>query len=203
MKRLTLGFLCCLMIQNVFADRAGNTLWDKLSNIQTMTATFSQHIYAKKREIAENSGTMAFVRPGRFRWETQQPMEQILIADGKKIWIYDVDLEQVTVKKQTESMEAAAALFLSDDKSRLLSDFYVEFKHEGKAEIFTLKAHAKQANIQRITLRFDAVCLASMDLYDQLGQHTAVRFYKAKINTPLSEKLFQFTPPVGVDVVEQ
>jgi len=203
MKRVLLGFVCCLVVQGAFSDTMSDVLWDKLSHIHTMTASFSQHIYAKKRELSQSSGNMAFVRPSQFRWETKKPMEQLLIADGKKIWMYDVDLEQVTVKQQTESMGAAAGLFLSDDKSHLLHDFHVEFEHEGKIEIFKLKARAKQANIQRVILRFEGEYLESMDLYDQLGQRTAVRFNKAKMNTVLSGKLFQFTPPAGVDVVEQ
>lgn len=203
MKRLFLGFICFFIIQPVFSDTINDVLWDKLSHIHTMTASFSQHIYAKKRKLSQSSGNMAFVRPSQFRWETKNPMEQLLIADGKKIWVYDVDLEQVTVKQQTESMGAAAGLFLSDDKSHLLHDFYVESEHEGHVEIFKLKARAKQANIQRVTLRFDGEYLESMDLYDQLGQRTTVHFNKAKMNTTLSEKLFQFTPPAGVDVVEQ
>jgi len=100
-------------------------------------------------------------------------------------------------------MGAAAGLFLSDDKSRLAHDFQVQSEQQGKEEFFKLKAHAKQANIQRMTLRFKGARLESMDLYDQLGQHTVVRFSQVNVNMALSEKLFQFSPPAGVDVVEQ
>lgn len=203
MKRVLLSVICFIVIQSTHANTASDILWRKLSDIHTMKASFSQHIYAKKRELSQSFGHMAFVRPNQFRWETQKPMEQLLIADGKKIWMYDVDLEQVTVKQQTESMGAAAGLFLSEDKSRLLHDFYVALEREGQAEIFTLKARAKEANIQRIMLCFDGEYLERMDLYDQLGQHTVVRFKKAKNNTVLSNQLFHFKPPTGVDVVEQ
>ena len=203
MRHALLGFVCLLVAQSVCADSESDALWNKLSAIKSMQASFSQKIYAKKRELSQSSGDMAFVRPSQFRWNTQEPMEQLLIADGKKIWMYDVLLEQVTVKHQTESMGAAAGLFLSNDKSRLAHDFHVKSEHEGRAEIFTLKARAKQANIERMTLRFDDTHLESMDLYDQLGQHTVVRFNQAKMNIELPESLFQFTPPAGVDVVEQ
>jgi|TARA_R110000868_G_scaffold334215_1_gene594898 outer membrane lipoprotein carrier protein len=201
--RVIVGLLCFLIVHNSCAAEMSDLLWDKLSHIHAMTASFSQYVYAKKRVIAQSSGHMAFVRPRQFRWETIKPMEQLLIADGQKIWIYDVDLEQVTVKPQTESMGAAAGLFLSEDKSQVVSDFHVESEHEGKLEIFKLKARGKQANIQRVILRFEGDYLASMDLYDQLGQRTAVRFTQAKINSILPKNLFQFTPPGGVDVVEQ
>ncbi|MDF1683568.1 MAG: outer membrane lipoprotein chaperone LolA [Legionellaceae bacterium] len=202
-SRVALGFVCFFMLQNAYAGEVSDILWGKLSHIHAMTASFSQQIYAKKRSLSQSSGSMAFVRPRQFRWETKKPLEQLLIADGQKIWMYDVDLEQVTVKPQTESMGAAAGLFLSENKSHLVSDFSVESERDGKLEIFKLKARGKQANIQRVILRFDGDYLASMDLYDQLGQRTVVRFDKAKMNLVLPENLFQFTPPVGVDVVEQ
>ncbi|MDF1827419.1 MAG: outer membrane lipoprotein chaperone LolA [Legionellaceae bacterium] len=203
MKRVILGLCYFLMLQNAYADEISDILWGKLSHIRAMKASFSQQIYAKQRVLTQSSGHMAFVRPRQFRWETTQPMEQLLIADGKKIWMYDVDLEQVTVKPQTESMGAAAGLFLSEKKANLTSDFLVNSEHDGQQDVFILKARGKQANIQRMVLRFAGDVLDSMDLYDQLGQRTAVRFNQAKINVVLPGHLFQFTPPAGVDVVQQ
>lgn len=203
MKQALLSFICFCAAQCAYADTMSDALWDKLSAIKSMQASFSQKIYAKNRELSQSSGDMAFVRPEQFRWQTKKPMEQLLIADGSKIWIYDVLLEQVTVKQQTESMGAAAGLFLSNDKSRLTHDFQVKSEDQGRTEIFKLKALEKQANIQNMTLRFEGARLESMDLYDQLGQHTAVVFSQVNINMVLSDKLFQFTPPTGVDVVEQ
>jgi len=203
MKLVISGFLCMLMIQSVYADVVSHVLWDKLSHIHAMTASFSQCMYVNKREISQSFGTMVFVRPNQFRWATKKPMEQLLIADGKKIWMYDVDLEQVTVKQQTASMGAAVGLFLSDDKSRFLHDFDVKSDIRDTIEVFQLQAHAKQANIQRITLSFQGEYLVSMELYDQLGQHTVIRFSKIEINKKLSQSLFQFIPPKDVDVVEQ
>lgn len=201
--RVIVGFFCFFMLQNAFAGGASDLLWDKLNYIHSMTASFEQKTYAKKRAIAQSSGDMAFVRPRQFRWQTKEPMEQLLIADGQKIWMYDVELEQVTVKPQTELMGAVAGLFLSEDKSHLVSDFDVESKRDGKLELFKLKARGKHVNIQRFILRFKDDYLESMDLYDQLGQRTAIRFSQAKTNVNLPENLFQFTPPEGVDVVEQ
>lgn len=205
MIRMILGVLCLLITQNIHANDANvhDLLWNKLIYIKAMQASFSQQIYAKQRVITQSSGNMAFVRPRQFRWETKEPMEQLLVADGKKIWMYDVDLEQVTVRPQTESMGAAAGLFLSDNKADFISDFSVKSERNGKQDVFTLKARGKQANIQRMILRFAGDALESMDLYDQLGQRTAVRFNQAKINVVLPEHLFQFTPPEGVDMVQQ
>ncbi len=130
-------------------------------------------------------------------------MAQLLVVDGKKIWLYDVDLEQVTVKPQKDAMGAAAGLFLDGSKQQLANDFAVTQNQEGALDIFELQATAKNANIQKMILRFDGKTLQSMDLYDQLGQVTAVTFKHIETNPTLSAKLFRFSPPAGVDVVEQ
>ncbi|MCH9755676.1 MAG: outer membrane lipoprotein chaperone LolA [Gammaproteobacteria bacterium] len=186
-----------------WSDSASDLLWDKLTHISSMSASFTQKINAKTREISKSAGTMAFERPGHFRWQTKTPMKQLLVADGEKFWLYDVDLEQVTVRPQTEVMGAAAGLFLGDSRARFVHDFKVTEVHEDKMDVFKLQATAKQANIQRMALWFEGTQLKRMDLYDQLGQRTAIHFKKVKNNVALSPKLFRFSPPAGVDVVEQ
>ena len=85
---------------SAFCQAPGDLLQTKLNDIRTMTATFKQTVKAKHRVVSRSSGTMALQRPGRFRWQTVQPMTQLMVADGQQIWVYDKDLEQVTVKKQ-------------------------------------------------------------------------------------------------------
>src|SRR3990167_5239597 len=85
-------------------EDAGDLLQKKLNTLQSMRANFTQVIYVKQREISHSDGNMALQRPGHFRWQTKNPMAQIIVADGKKIWIYDVDLEQVTVKDQNKNL---------------------------------------------------------------------------------------------------
>jgi outer membrane lipoprotein carrier protein len=203
MTRFLTFVVTALLMHGAQAESVGDVLWDKLGAIHAMKASFTQRMYSKKRELSKSSGEMAFERPGHFRWQTKEPMAQILVADGTKVWLYDVLLEQVTVKPQTETMGAAAGLFLNDDKARFVHDFEVEQQEKNKQLIFDLHARSKQANIQRMTLRFKQDALASMDLYDQLGQRTVVAFEEVNINPTLSENLFRFTPPPGVDVVEQ
>lgn len=202
-KNWFLGFLMLATANIAFAETPGDRLWEKLAAIRTMDASFTQKVFAKKREISASSGTMAFERPGHFRWETKKPMEQLLVADGKKFWLYDIDLEQVTVKPQAEIMGAAAGLFLGDNRAQLTKDFEVTQVEEKQRSVFDLRALSKEANIQRMVLRFDEAILHSMDLYDQLGQRTVIAFQKVQQNETLSPKLFRFSPPKGVDVVEQ
>ena len=202
-KKACLGLFVWSITTLAWGETAGEVLWDKLGHISSMHASFTQKVTVKKRELSQSSGTMAFKRPGHFRWQTKAPMEQLLVADGQKFWLYDIELEQVTVRPQQEMMGAAAGLFLGDDSTRFFQDFNVTEAHEDKTDVFKLEAIAKQANIQRMTLRFEAAKLVSMDLYDQLGQRTAIVFKQVQTNAKLSPNLFRFSPPAGVDVVEQ
>lgn len=82
-------------------------LQKKLNEMHTMKAYFSQVVRAKNRTVSRSSGTMALLRPGKFRWETTKPMKQVVIADGKQLWIYEAALEQVTVSKQAKFVGGA------------------------------------------------------------------------------------------------
>jgi outer membrane lipoprotein carrier protein len=202
MKKLFLIALFCFS-SAVFSETPGELLQAKLNAIKTMTANFSQVVKAKKREVSRSSGTMALQRPGRFRWQTIDPMEQLVIADGSKMWVYDVDLEQVTVKKQNKGLGGTAALFLSGYDDTVTHDFEVTQKVSGNVITFDLKSKLPKENFQQIKIIFTANNLTGLELHDQLGQITTVKLAKIKANPTLAAKLFQFKPPKGVDVVRQ
>lgn len=196
---LTVLALC----QPTWADAPSDALKSKLNAMRTMSANFTQIVKAKKHEVSRSTGTMAIARPGHFRWQTKEPMEQLVIADGKNMWIYDVDLEQVTVKKQGKGLGGTAALFLSGYDDDLTRDFSVSQKSNGKSQIFSLTAKKQKESFQNIKLVFTNDALTGLELHDQLGQVTYVTLNQIKTNPKLQSKLFQFTPPKGVDVVEQ
>lgn len=187
----------------LFSQTPAELLQEKLNAIQTMTAHFSQVVKAKKRQVSQSSGTMALQRPGKFRWQTIDPMEQLVVADGKKMWVYDVDLEQVTVKKQAKGLGGTAALFLSGYDDTVTRDFNVTQKTAGKVITFDLKSKSAKENFQQIKLVFTQDNLTGLELHDQLGQITTVKLNQIKSNPKLSVKLFQFKPPKGVDLVQQ
>jgi outer membrane lipoprotein carrier protein len=175
----------------------------KWQAIRTMQANFDQVIYAKNRQISKGSGKMALWRPAHFRWETQAPMSQLVLADGKRLWVYDVDLEQVTVRNQAQNTEASAGLFLSDDKTNLLQLFNISVKQQGKQEEFVLDAKSSRSDFKRVKFQFEGSQLLGLELFDPLGQRTQIHFKHIKTNAIVSAKLFQFTPPTGVDVVNE
>ena len=202
MKKIILSLLLAFS-GSVLSQTSGELLQTKLNAIRSMTADFKQVVKAKQREVSRSSGTMALERPGRFRWQTKQPMEQLVVADGKKMWVYDVDLEQVTVKKQEKGLGGTAALFLSGYDDTVTRDLDVTQKNEGKTITFDLKSKSAKANFQRIKLVFTADNLTGLELHDQLGQTTTVKLNQIKSNPKLTAKLFQFKPPKGVDIVKQ
>jgi outer membrane lipoprotein carrier protein len=187
----------------LFSQTPGELVQNKLNAIRSMTANFIQIVKAKQREVSRSSGTMALERPGRFRWQTKEPMEQLVVADGQKMWVYDVDLEQVTVKKQDKGLGGTAALFLSGYNDTVTRDFDVTQQSKGTVITFDLKSKSSKANFQRIKLIFTQDNLTGLELHDQLGQITSVKLIQIKSNPKLATQLFQFKPPKGVDIVKQ
>lgn len=204
MKKRNIFFFLLLWTTSVFAEPASLLLQKKLISIQSMRAEFVQKVYAKSREISASSGEMALKRPGLFLWKTEKPMSQKIIADGKQLWVYDVDLEQVTVSPQQKKIGPTAALFLSDRELEIARDFEVQLQQAfNKQIVFDLKSKSARANIRRMILHFTQNQLTQMTFYDQLGQRTDVLFKHIVMNQTLPVHFFQFKPPKGVDVVKQ
>lgn len=189
--------------QQGMAASATERLEAKLNAVKTMTASFSEVVYAKKRALSRSSGTMALWRPGRFRWQTKSPMEQLVLADGEHLWVYDIDLEQVTVKKQDKGMGGTAALFLSGYDEHVARDFDVILTSHGNKDQFDLHSKSSKASIHRVILTFIGQDLSAIQLFDQLGQRTDVTLTNIKNNPTLQLALFKFKTPKGVDVVQQ
>lgn len=202
MKKIMIAFLL-MGAGAAFSQSPGELLQTKLNSIRTMTANFQQTVKAKHRMVSRSSGTMALQRPGHFRWQTRSPMAQVMIADGQKIWVYDKELEQVSVKKQQKGIGGTAALFLSGYNNTVSRDFKVTQSGSGNDVTFDLRAKSSKGGFQHIKLRFNQNTLTGLELYDQLGQTTSVHLSQVKINPKLSAALFQFKAPKGVDVVRQ
>ena len=199
----TIGCVLFLWGAHAFCATDNTVLQVKLNAIRTMSATFNQVVKANKRRVSHSSGTMALSRPGRFLWKTHQPMMQTVIADGHRLWVYDVDLEQVTVKKQDPGMGGTVGLFLSGYNDALARDFEVTRTLEDGQDVFDLRAKSSKANFQRVKLMFVGDALQGIVLFDPLGQQTDVRLTHVKTNPHLPPELFQFKTPKGVDVVKQ
>ena len=202
MKKLVMLFL--VMFANVvFSQSASDDVQAKLNAIKGMSANFNQVVKAGRREVSNSYGAMALSRPGRFRWQTKSPLEQLVVADGKQLWVYDVDLEQVTVKKQEKGLGGTPALFLSGYDDTVARDFTVTSAVNGKKVVYDLHAKSAKENYQQVKLTFRGEQLSTIEFFDQLGQHTTVRLSNIKNNPTFATNLFQFKAPKGVDVVQQ
>ena len=188
---------------SIYAGDPLTLVQKKLSEIHTLDAAFTQTVVTKHGLISRTTGTLALSRPGRFRWQTHQPTQQIVVADGQRVWIYDKDLEQVAVRKQTQTLGAAGALFLSQSTQAIAHDFTVTYAQNDDTETFVLKAKSSNANFERVMLVFHNQRLQTIALDDQLGQHTNVKLKQVRVNHSEPGSLFTLKVPAGVDVIRQ
>jgi len=170
---------------------------------RTATARFEQQVLDRSGKVVERAaGTFAFARPGKFRWTYEKPNKQLLVGDGQKLWIYDPDLAQVTVKRIDQAISSTPAALLAgkDDITRLFT-----LKDAGSADgLNWVEAlpKAQDTGFERVRLGLNGKSLAAMELYDQLGGRTMLRFSDLKANATVAPDTFTFTPPKGADVLE-
>ncbi|NOQ87609.1 MAG: outer membrane lipoprotein chaperone LolA [Gammaproteobacteria bacterium] len=172
-----------------------------LENTQTLEANFQQTLRAYDGEILQQTeGEFYLDRPAKFRWNYRSPYEQIIVSDGERIWIYDVDLQQVTVQKQSAGLPATPMALL-EDSSKLHKNFNVVplDEHDG---VYRLKllSKTKESDFGEIVIGLDEKGLRFMQLHDQFEQVTDIVFSNIKTNKKLSKEIFEFIPPEGVDV---
>jgi len=172
-----------------------------LSNTHTLQANFKQTLRNYAGEVLQQSNGQFYLnRPGKFRWNYVAPYEQEIVSDGQRIWIYDIDLEQVTVQKKVEGLSATPMALLKNGKT-LHQNFKV-IELDNKAGIYRLKLLSKNADSDfgEIVVGLDKTGLRFLQLHDQFEQVTDIVFDDLQSNTPLAPTLFQFKPPQGVDV---
>jgi len=176
-----------------------------LANVATMQADFVQFpIGEKKLGIQQKIyGKMYLQRPGKFRWEAVKPIKQLIVADGKFVWVYDADLEQVTKRKINYNEAGNPAMLLSGSTESLQNSFTIMKVESMKQTVsFQLKPQTENNIYQKIKLNFINGVITSMIMIDNLGQQNQINFTNVKINTPLSSNLFKFVPSKGIDVIE-
>ena len=171
---------------------------------KSATARFEQQAYDRAGKVVDrSSGSFAFARPGKFRWIYEKPHQQLLVADGRKLWIYDPDLQQVTVKRIDQAISSTPAALLAgkDDITKLFTLRDAGTK-DGLAWVEALPK-AKDTGFDRVRLGMQGRTLAAMELYDQLGGHTVLHFADLQANVSLPPDTFHFTPPKGADVIDE
>lgn len=202
-KQITSLFSLLLFFPLLVMAAEGEARLDRFSKgLVSLEANFTQTVYnSRLEEVQSTRGLFQMKRPSRFRWDYQQPYEQQIVADGKKLWVYDVDLEQVTVKKLDTAMGNTPALLLSNP-ALLTKSFHIHERGEESGLVW-LELEAKQQDhtFEHLRLGFDGDSLRVMELVDSFGQMTRLAFSAVIRNPRLTDQDFEFSPPKGVDVV--
>ena len=203
---INITILAVLFFQTASAGEANNSVGETylekfLAKTQTLEANFQQTLRTHEGEILQQTeGKFYLNRPGKFRWNYKTPYEQVIVSDGERIWIYDVDLQQVTVQTQNAGLPSSPMALLQDS-AKLYQSFTVSPLDE-KDGVYRLKleSKSKESDFTEIVVGVDAKGLRFMQLHDQFEQVTDIVFSEITTNTNLAKEIFEFTPPEGVDV---
>jgi len=172
-------------------------------NLKTFKANFSQSLIQGQDQVQNTRGILYIKSPDKFRLDYTEPYVQIYVADGKKLWQYDEDLEQVIVKPQGQILANSPVIVLSNTKN-LQKNYHVESQGTWDGQKwFLLRPKSADTNFEQVRLAFKGKILSTMELKDSFGQFSRLTFQNVKNNVPLKDSLFTFSPPEGVDVITE
>ena len=209
MKKLFTTILIAVSAQ--LASAAGlESLELFMAQAQAGQADFTQVVTSpakdgKARRSKTSSGTFAFQRPGRFKFVYQKPFEQTIVADGQTLWLYDVDLNQVTQRAQAQVLGSTPAALLTSaaNLKALRTEFTLESAPpEGGLEWVLARPKSKDGALQSVRIGFAGEQLAALDILDSFGQRSMIRFTQLQTLAALPADTFKFQPPAGADVLK-
>ena len=182
-----------------------------MKTAQSGRAAFTQAVTAPPKEgqaarTKQSSGHFEFQRPGRFKFVYEKPFAQTIVADGKTLWLYDADLNQVTQRAQDKALGSTPAALLASapDLAALRADFTLESAPEdGGLQWVLATPKAREGQLKSVRVGFDGEALAVLDIVDSFGQRSLIRFTGMQLNPALPAGTFQFKPPAGADVLSQ
>jgi len=174
----------------------------RLAAMSSLQGLFVQTQYDLEGELLlSSSGDFAMARPGKLAWNTLEPFPQKLITDGETLWLYDPDLEQVSVRSLGDSLKQTPAAIIAGDLSQIKTDFDVTQTLRGPENVFELRPKRESEFFQLLTLSFSDGQLTTMELLDGFGQDTKFSLSAVTRNQPLAADLFNFVAPAGTDVL--
>ena len=208
-KQLLLAAAMVATSTGAFADGLKD-LENFLRDVNSAQSGFTQVVTSPKRagetvaRSKTSSGRFEFLRPNRFRFEYTKPFEQTIVADGQTLWLYDVDLNQVTARKQQEVLGSTpAALIAAGTDMKALTEVF-DLKAapaQDGLEWLEAKPKAKDGQLQTVRVGFRQGQLAALDIADSLGQRSVLTFTQWQGDAPLKADRFRFQPPAGADVI--
>lgn len=198
--------LASIATVNATEGDAIESLVDRIKGLQTYQANFELRVNNENgRQLDLSEGIFSIQKPDKFRWDTKREFEQLIVADGRQIYTYDPDLEQVTLQNQSRLLADSPLLLLTSGANQIAQAFKVtEISTDNNPQgiIFLLQPRAEGAIFESVHLLFEENRLVELLMSDTLGQKTTVRFSNIKINHEIEPSLFQFIVPEGVDLVD-
>jgi outer membrane lipoprotein carrier protein len=202
MIRNTLISLIFITLSNPALADAKARLEAFVASTKGLKAHFTQTVSDRAgRSTQTASGDLYFARPGKFRWVYQKPYAQLIVGDGKKLWIHDEDLDQVTVRNLDQALGDSPAALLAGDNN---IDNLFNLKDAGiKDDLEWLEAtpKSKEGSFEQVRMGFKGNDLHTMELKDNFGQTTLLKFSNLIRNPAMGSSLFRFTPPKGIDII--
>ena len=200
------ALLACALAVCTAAAHAGGTdaLRSYLRDTQAVKARFAQVVVDKNlKRLSEAVGTMQFQRPGRFRWEYAKPYEQLIVGDGARVWVYDKDLNQVTMRKLDRALGSTPAALLAGSNEIEKAYTLADIGQQDGLDWVEATPRSKEGTFERVRMGFGKDGLEAMELHDAFGQTTLIKFGSIERNPKLAADLFRFTPPKGADVISE
>ena len=196
-------FLLLCLSPAVAQPAAIDSLKTFVQGTRTVRATFTQTLIDRDMRILQKTtGTMQFERPGKFRWTYEKPYEQLIIGDGVRVWFYDYDLNQVTVRKLDLAIGSSPAALLAGNGAIESSFTLSENGTQGGLEWLEARPKNKEGTFELVRLGFTPTgVMTAMELRDNFGQTTMLIFSGLEKNPRLGTDVFKFTPPKNADVI--
>jgi outer membrane lipoprotein carrier protein len=198
------GFLMAAALAASAANAdAVDTLREFVRDVKTGSAAFTQTVTSadgKRNKVS--SGEFDFARPDRFRFAYKKPFEQLIVADGQKVWMYDPELNQASSRRLAQAIGSTPAALLAG--SSLEPDFQLSAQpSSGGLDWALALPRAKDGQFQSMRVGFRGKELAVVEIIDNFGQRSRLEFNRFQGNAPVTTERFRFQPPAGADVIEQ
>ncbi|WP_051168316.1 outer membrane lipoprotein chaperone LolA [Marinospirillum minutulum] len=203
-KKISLLLVLLMLTTSALANSAAKKLQGYLKQMQTLEGSFQQlTLDARGNRMQEAQGSVQLAKPGRFYWSTEQPFPQILISNGITLWVYDPDLEQVTIQTLDKRATLSPAIILAGEATDLTKHFSISATETGKRVVFDLIPLQQDSLFEELSLDFVEGRINALQLTDSLGQKTRVDLTITQFNQPLDNQIFEFEVPPHVDVIQE
>ncbi len=191
-----------LLVAVAMDAAAADLVSDYFSGLETFQSEFKQTVVDSSGEQVQSSeGTVWIQKPGRFRWDYRTPYRQLIVADGQRLWTYDEDLEQATVKAVDEALSSTPAMLLSGFRPLSEVMTWRQDESEGDERWFTLDPRESDTAVETVRIAFENGQLSVIEVTDGFGNHTRIQFLQIRRNQTIDPALFQLQLPDGTDII--